>query len=284
MLILLPPSEGKTAPTTGSPVELDKLAYADALTPSRRKLLGALAALAELPVERAVSMLAVSAGQAGEVAVDAALSSAPAGPAAAVYTGVLYDRLRLPELPKRAQGRVLIASALWGVLRPGDEIPYYRFSAKAKLDGIGGLAAFWRPALAEALPDKHGTLVVDMRSGAYSAAWKPKRATLVSVRAFSEVKGKRKPVSHMAKAVRGEVARALLEAKKAAGVPRGRRVHRRGRRLHRRADPRLPRRDRPRLTHLCHTAVLMGRKPDYMTGFRPINGEVSRDAERGPGP
>jgi hypothetical protein len=34
------------------------------------------------------------------------------------------------------------------------------------------------------------------------------------VRAFSEVKGKRKPVSHMAKAVRGEVARALLEAKK----------------------------------------------------------------------
>ena len=103
-------------------------------------------------------------------------SSAPAGPAAAVYTGVLYDRLRLPELPKRAQGRVLIASALWGVLRPADRIPYYRFSAKARLDGIGGLAAFWRPALAAALPDKDGTLVVDMRSGAYSAAWKPKRA------------------------------------------------------------------------------------------------------------
>ena len=74
-------------------------------------------------VERAVSMLAVSAGQAGEVAVDAELSSAPAGPAAAVYTGVLYDRLRLPELPKRAQGRVLIASALWGVLRPADRDP-----------------------------------------------------------------------------------------------------------------------------------------------------------------
>ena len=219
MLILLPPSEGKTAPTTGSPVDLDKLAYAGTLTPSRQKLLGALAALAELPVERAVSMLAVSAGQAGEVAVDSALSSAPAGPAAAVYTGVLYDRLRLPDLPKRALGRVLIASALWGVLRPGDEIPYYRFSAKAKLDGIGGLAAFWRPALAEALPDKPGTLVVDMRSGAYSAAWKPKRATLVHVRAFSEVKGKRKPMSHMAKATRGEVARALLEAKKPPESP-----------------------------------------------------------------
>src|ERR1700759_3573544 len=221
MLILLPPSEGKTAPTKGSPVDLNKLAYADALPPPGRKFLGALAALADLPLGRAVSMLAVSPGQAAEVAVDAELSSAPAGPAASVYTGVLYDRLRLPELPRRAHGRVLISSALWGVLRPGDPIPYYRFSAKARLDGIGGLAAFWRPALAEALPDKPGTLVVDMRSAAYAAAWKPKRATLLSVRAFSEVKGKRKPVSHMAKATRGEVARALLEAKKAPESPEG---------------------------------------------------------------
>jgi cytoplasmic iron level regulating protein YaaA (DUF328/UPF0246 family) len=214
MLILLPPSEGKTAPETGPPVDLKALAYAGGLTESRQKLLEALVALAELPLERAVSMLAVSKGQAAEVAVDAELGSAPAAPAAEIYTGVLYDRLRLPELPKRAQGRVLIASALWGVLRPSDRIPYYRFSAKARLDGIGGLAAYWRPALAEALPDKQGTLVVDMRSGAYAAAWKPKQATLVAVRAFSEVKGKRKPVSHMAKAVRGDVARALLEAKK----------------------------------------------------------------------
>ena len=219
MQILLPPSEGKTAPKNGAPVQLEALAYAGELTASRQKLLAALAALAGVPLKRAVSMLAVSAGQAGEVAVDVELSSAPAGPAAAVYTGVLYDRLRLPELPKRSQGRVLIASALWGVLRPSDRIPYYRFSAKAKLKGIGGLAAFWRPALAAALPDEEETLVVDMRSGAYSAAWKPKRAELLAVRAFSEVRGKRKPVSHMAKAVRGEVARALLEAKKPPESP-----------------------------------------------------------------
>ncbi|HEY2479122.1 MAG TPA: peroxide stress protein YaaA [Solirubrobacterales bacterium] len=219
MLIRLPPSEGKTAPETGSPVDLEALAYAAELTESRRKLLGALAALAELPLDRAVSMLAVSTGQAGEVAVDAELGSAPAGPAAELYTGVLYDRLRLPTLPKRAQGRVLIASALWGVVRPGDRIPYYRLSAKARLDGIGALAAFWRPALAAALPDEDGTLVVDMRSGAYAAAWKPKRADLLAVRAFTETKGIRKPVSHMAKAVRGEVERALLEAKKPPESP-----------------------------------------------------------------
>ena len=56
--------------------------------------------------------------------------------------------------------------------------------------------------------------MVDMRSGAYAAAWKPKRATLLAVRAFSEEGGRRKPVSHMAKAVRGEVARALLRSRK----------------------------------------------------------------------
>ena len=69
------------------------------------------------------------------------------------------------------------------------------------------------------MPDEDGELVVDMRSGAYAAAWKPKRATLLAVRAFSEESGKRKPVSHMAKAVRGDVARALLLAKKPPADP-----------------------------------------------------------------
>jgi hypothetical protein len=219
MLILLPPSEGKTAPKSGPPLALEGLAFAAELTESRQKLLGALERLAARPLERAVAMLGVSSGQAGEVEVDAKLRGAPAAPAAEVYTGVLYDRLGLPALPAAARKRVLIASALWGVLRPEDRIPYYRLSAKAKLPGVGALAGFWRPALKAALPDEEGRLVVDMRSGAYAAAWKPKRATLVAVRAFTEERGKRKPVSHMAKAVRGEVAKALLEAKRAPEDP-----------------------------------------------------------------
>jgi cytoplasmic iron level regulating protein YaaA (DUF328/UPF0246 family) len=51
--------------------------------------------------------------------------------------------------------------------------------------------------------------------------WKPKRATLLSVRAFTESEGERKAVSHMAKAVRGDVARALLEAKEVPADPKG---------------------------------------------------------------
>ncbi len=219
MLILLPPSEGKATPSAGAPLELDSLVHAGALCEHRARLLDALEGLAKLPRPKAVEMLGVSAGQAGEVDVDAVLRKAPAAPASEVYTGVLYDRLGLGELPKRVQERVLIASALWGVVRPADRIPYYRLSAKARLDGIGPLAAWWRGPLGGALPDEEGELIVDMRSAAYAAAWKPQRATLLAVRAFTEQGGKRKPVSHMAKAVRGEVARALLQAKKPPADP-----------------------------------------------------------------
>lgn len=186
MLVLLPPSEGKAQPEAGEPVDLGTLAFAEELREQREELLEAL---------------------------DPRLRQAPAAPAAEVYTGVLFQRLRLPELPAKAQRQVLIASFLWGTVRPEDRIPHYRFSPKMRLDGVGPPATYWRPPLAAALPDEEGELIIDMRSGAYSAAWKPRRATLLSVRAFTEQNGERKAVSHMAKAVRGEVARALLEAK-----------------------------------------------------------------------
>jgi cytoplasmic iron level regulating protein YaaA (DUF328/UPF0246 family) len=217
VLILLPPSEGKFAPSEGAPVDLDSLAFAAELGERRERLLGALERLGTVATARALKQLDISKGQVGEIAVDAALRTAPAAPAAAIYTGVLYDHLRLPELPARARRRVLIASALWGVVRPEDRIPYYRFSAKARLARIGALSTYWRAELAAAMPDESGDLVVDMRSAAYAAAWKPRRANLLAVRAFSESGGVRKPVSHMAKAVRGEVARSLLLAKKAPG-------------------------------------------------------------------
>lgn len=191
MLILLPPSEGKAEPEGGSPLDLGKLAFAAELGGKREALVDAF---------------------------DPRLRKAPAAPAAEVYTGVLYQRLQLSELPttarRRAAKRVLIASALWGFVGLEDRIPHYKLPPSTKLDGIGPLAAYWRQALAEAMPDKPGEVIVDMRSGAYTAAWKPRRADLLSVRAFREEKGERKAVSHMAKAVRGDVARALLLARR----------------------------------------------------------------------
>jgi hypothetical protein len=196
MLILLPPSEGKAEPEGGEPVDLDSLVFAAELRKERQKLLRA---------------------------VGPKLRKAPAAQAVEVYTGVLYQRLDLPGLTaaarRRAAKRVLIASALWGFVRPTDRIPYYRLSPSTKLDGIGPFATWWRPSLAAAMPDEPGETIVDMRSGAYASAWKPKHATLLSVRAFREEKGKRKAVSHMAKAVRGDVARALLLARREPGDP-----------------------------------------------------------------
>jgi uncharacterized protein len=190
MRILLPPSEGKAEPEGGEPVDLDSLVFAAELRKQRQQLLRA---------------------------VDPKLRKAPAAPAAEVYTGVLYQRLDLSGLSaaarRRAAKRILIASALWGFVRPTDRIPHYRLPPSTKLDGIGALAAWWRPPLAAAMPDEPGETIVDMRSGAYTSAWKPKRARLLSVRAFHEEKGERKAVSHMAKAVRGDVARALLLAR-----------------------------------------------------------------------
>lgn len=194
MLVLLPPSEGKAEPDPGDPVDLDSLAFAAELSERREQVLDTF---------------------------DPSLQKAPAAAAADVYTGVLFGRLELPRLPKKARRQVLIFSALWGVVRPDDRIPFYKLPPKAKLDGIGAPAAFWRPALTEALPDKDGELIVDMRSAAYASFWKPKRATLLAVRAFTEKDGERKAVSHMAKASRGDVARALLSAKKPPRDPEG---------------------------------------------------------------
>lgn len=194
MLVLLPPSEGKAAPAALPSLDLGSLAFAEQMGEKRAELIKAF---------------------------EPALLEAPAAAAADVYTGVLFQRLQLPELPARARRQVLIASALWGFVRPDDRIPYYKFPPKTRLDGIGAPAAYWRPVLAAALPDEEGELIVDMRSGAYSTFWRPQRATLLSVRAFTETNGERKAVSHMAKAVRGEVAKALLEEKKPPADPEG---------------------------------------------------------------
>jgi cytoplasmic iron level regulating protein YaaA (DUF328/UPF0246 family) len=219
VLILLPPSEGKWAPARGKPVDPGRLAFAEALGEQRQAVIDALVRTAGGPLPAALEALRLSAGQADEVERDRLLMTAPAAAAAKVYTGVLYQHLDLGTLSvagrRRAARSVLIASALWGVVSPTDRIPAYRLSADATLPGLGKLAAAWRPALRAALPDHQGDLVVDLRSSAYAAAWRPRHATLVEVRA-STAGGK--VISHMAKAVRGRVARRLLEAQRA---PRG---------------------------------------------------------------
>ncbi len=206
MLILLPPSEGKATAGDGPPLDLAGLSL-PALTPTRERVLRALEELCSGPAERARQVLGVSHGQIEALARNRVLRTAPTLPAARLYTGVLYDHLDLATLdPEHAARSLLIFSGLWGALRPADRVPPYRLAMGVTLPPLGALAAVWRPALAAALP-LDGRLVVDMRSAPYAAAWK---APSVRVRVFRERDGRRTVVSHMAKATRGALARALL--------------------------------------------------------------------------
>jgi cytoplasmic iron level regulating protein YaaA (DUF328/UPF0246 family) len=223
VLVLLPPSEGKTdAPAGSAPVDLGSLAH-PGLSPERERLIEKLDGLTKIDPKRAVKALGLGKSQVGEVARNADLLRAPAADAADIYSGVLYQYLDLHSLKsaerKRAAERILIQSALWGVVRLEDRIPAYRLGIGASLPRMKGLAAFWKPALTKALPADG--LVVDMRSGGYAAAWKPANGVVLGVRVFVEENGERNVVTHMAKATRGDVARLLVESESTSDEPAG---------------------------------------------------------------
>jgi cytoplasmic iron level regulating protein YaaA (DUF328/UPF0246 family) len=217
MLIFVPPSEAKASPVELPPVELGSLVLPE-LAPVRARLLKAMVRLARGRVPAALDALGLSESQAGELAHNRVLLAAPAGAAAEVYTGVLYDALDLPALHRRgvATDNVLIFSGLWGVLRPGDRIPHYRCPAGVKLPASGSVSAAWRKALRTPLAAHVGDrLVVDLRSGAYASLWAT-GGNAVTVRVLHERESggaiTRSVVSHFNKATKGRLTRALLES------------------------------------------------------------------------
>src|SRR5438445_4907008 len=150
MFIFIPPSEGKDVPTDAEPVSPGSLVLPE-LAGTRRALLDSLVRLSAGPAGKALTALGLTEGQRGELEHNRRLATAPAAAAARVYSGVLYDALDLPGLRgeneaayARAQESVLVFSALWGVLRPEDRIPYYRCSAGVKLPGVGSVTAAWK--------------------------------------------------------------------------------------------------------------------------------------------
>jgi cytoplasmic iron level regulating protein YaaA (DUF328/UPF0246 family) len=211
VLVLLPPSEGKAQGGDGPSLDLAALSF-PALTPVREELLDALTAAARDDPGGLRKALGLSERQAHEVRQDAALRTSPTLPALCRYTGVLYDNLDYRSLQgaarRRADASLVVASALFGLLRPRDPIPAYRLSGGTVLPGLGGLAPVWRAALEAELAATHGVLV-DLRSGAYAALARLPGG--VQVRVLREADGRRAVVSHDNKWTKGRLARALCE-------------------------------------------------------------------------
>ena len=228
MLILVPPSEGKTPPRRGRPLELDRLSFAT-LTKARAEVLEALVSLCttegpddEAPpgdVLEAAEVLGLGKTQTDEVLRNAELRVAPTARADQVYSGVLYEALDLPSLDaaarRRASAWLAVTSGLFGLVRPGDRIPAYRLSGSVSLPGIGPLATYWSSRLDAAVKEAAGKgLVVDLRSSTYASFWRPDADTaarVVTTRVLHEVDGRRKVVSHFNKATKGRLVRSLLQ-------------------------------------------------------------------------
>ncbi|MEV6755885.1 peroxide stress protein YaaA [Streptomyces sp. NPDC051214] len=222
MLVLLPPSEGKASSGRGAPLKPESLSL-PALADARQAVLDELVDLCVADEEKARDVLGLSEGLRGEIAKNAELRTAGARPAGEIYTGVLYDALGLATLDaaakRRAARSLLVFSGLWGAVSVTDRIPSYRCSMGVKLPGLGALGAYWRTPMASAMPEAAGDgLVLDLRSSAYAAAWKPKgevadRTATVRVLHAQMVDGveKRSVVSHFNKATKGRIVRSLLE-------------------------------------------------------------------------
>jgi cytoplasmic iron level regulating protein YaaA (DUF328/UPF0246 family) len=175
MLILLPPSEKKKAATSQEKFELGSLVFATELSDTRSQS-------------------------------TASHDSSKTSPAIEIYDGVLFQGLNWKELTtveqKRANSKVLIVSALFGLVRPLDKI----FSYKEKIDN-----KLWREAVAQVSAKYSNELIIDCRSSTYKGVWTINPQNTVEVRVFKVNGTERIVITHMSKRYRGELTGHLLK-------------------------------------------------------------------------
>jgi cytoplasmic iron level regulating protein YaaA (DUF328/UPF0246 family) len=216
VLVLLPPSEGKTAGGAGLPVDLAAMSWPE-LTPTRRKIGDALVRLCRANPAKARDVLGLSEALDADRAADALIWESPTLPAGSRYCGVLHDALGYPSLPaaarRRADASLVVLSGLWGATRTTDLIPAYRIGIGTRLPRMSGLPATWHGALRRAIDASiadEGAL--DLRSTGYQQMYRPSAAAagrLVAVR-ITGPDGHRPAPSFQSKVAKGALVGAML--------------------------------------------------------------------------
>lgn len=213
MIIVLPPSETKAPNGDGPALDFSSLSFPN-LTEVRTEIATDLAALAP---EEALNVLKISEKLIDQAVENTQVFSSPTMPAIFRYTGVLYDALQAETLSNEAKNKIAIGSALFGVVKANDMIPFYRLSGGSKLPHKGQdpkeaptLKSRYDKEVTKALENEN-TLIVDLRSGAYQQLGKVKDAITVRVESV-QPDGSRKVVSHFNKHYKGVLARELASA------------------------------------------------------------------------
>ena len=219
MLILLPPSETKRSGGVG--ISIDKLAIIwAALDPARDALIERLENLCTNPAKAAKSLKLGKNGS-SDIEANLSLRTSPTMPAVARYTGVLFQALGYASLTERARRRaseqLFIQSALFGLLPATEQIPYYKFSATSKLEGVN-LAQHWQDAHKAVWPRMVGE-VLDLRSKSYTELNPvPASHDRYEVEVLDQ---KGKALNHFNKKAKGAFVRSALEQglKSASDIP-----------------------------------------------------------------
>jgi hypothetical protein len=126
---------------------------------------------------------------------------------------VVWNYLAPGSLTPAQRRRILVPSGLYGLLAGDDRIADYRLKMNARLTNLPSLARFWRPSVTAALLERtaHATLVNFLPKEHVASIDMEKvktRGNVIDVHFVAPDESK--AVGHDAKAVKGELARAVL--------------------------------------------------------------------------